>query len=290
MDRQEVHLTRKIEVSSAHSYTLDALSPAEREATFGKSAATHAHGHNYDIRVTVAGPIDENGDWVINIKEIDRIMREKIEEQLDHRHINIEVPKLCRRWPTLETLATFVWEEMAGSLEQVRLEEVQLFENPDFFAEYRGEGSMIYLTRVYRFSAAHRLHNPALSDEENRAVFGKCNNPHGHGHDYVLEVTLKGHPDPKTDCLIDIGLFDSLIQKEILQRFDHVHLNLDTEEFRNLNPSSENMVMTFWKILDRVFPESSLHRLRLWETSRSYFDYFGPGADSHPSSPARRNR
>lgn len=279
MRKHEVYLTRKLEISSAHSYVLDTLSPSERLATFGKSAATHAHGHNYDVRVTVAGPIDKNGDWVINIKEIDRIMREKIEDQLDHRHINIEVSKLQHVWPTLEALVVFIWEEMATSLDHVQLKEVQLFENPDFFAEYRGEGSMIYLTRVYRFSAAHRLHNPNLSEEENRMIFGKCNNPHGHGHDYVLEVTLKGSPDPKTNCLIDIGLFDHVIQDEILQRFDHVHLNFDTEEFRNINPSSENMVITFWRILQGAFPTDSLHRLRLWETSRSYFDYFGPARD-----------
>ncbi len=270
-----VYLTRRIEISAAHSYALGTLTPEARIRTFGKSAATHAHGHNYDIRVTVAGPVDENGDWVMNIKDLDSLMRETIEEQLDHHHINIEVWKLRNRWPTLETLTTFVWGEIASRLNDCQLMGVQVFENPDFHGEYRGEGRMVYLTRVYRFSAAHRLHNPSLSDEENRSLFGKCNNLHGHGHDYVLEVTVAGDPDPKTDCLLDIGQMDATMQTKILDPFDHVYLNLDTEEFKDRNPSSENIVMVFWGILKDAFPPAKLHRLRLWETSKSYFDYYG---------------
>ncbi len=270
-----VFLTRRIEISTAHSYVLETLTPEERIRTFGKSAATHAHGHNYDIRVTVAGPVNEDGDWVMNIKDLDRIMRETIEEQLDHHHANVEVEKLRNRWPTLETLTTFVWGEIAPRLTDCQLKEVQVYENPDFHGEYRGEDRMVYLTRIYRFSAAHRLHNLNLSDEENRGLFGKCNNLHGHGHDYVLEVTVAGDPDPKTDCLLDIGQMDATMQTKILDPFDHVYLNLDTEEFKDRNPSSENIVMVFWGILKDAFPPARLHRLRLWETSKSYFDYYG---------------
>ncbi len=270
-----VYLTRRIEISTAHSYVLETLPPEERLATFGKSAATHAHGHNYDIRVTVAGQVNPRSGWVMNIKDLDALMRETIEEQLDHHHANIEVEKLRQRWPTLETLVTFVWEEIAPRLTGYHLEKVQVYENPDFHGEYRGEGKMVYLTRIYRFSAAHRLHNPSLSDEENRRLFGKCNNLHGHGHDYILEVTVAGDPDPRTDCLLDIGKMDNTLQEKILEPFDHVYLNLDTEAFKERNPSSENIVRVFWELLKDAFPPARLHRLRLWETSKSSFDYYG---------------
>ena len=269
-----VRLTRRIEISAAHSYRLDTLSEQERIATFGKSAATHAHGHNYDIRVTVAGEVSPDTGMVVNIKDIDRIMKERIDNQLDHRHYNLEVDKLKNRWPTLESLTPFVWEEVEPLIEGCRLVEVQVFENEDFYANYRGD-NMVYLTRLYRFCAAHRLHSTKLSEEENREIFGKCNNPHGHGHNYTLEVTVAGEPDPRTDCLLDIGAMDATIEREILEPYDHVYLNLDTVEFRDLNPSSENIVKVFWERLEGRFEPARLHRLRLWETSKSYFDYFG---------------
>lgn len=263
-----------MEVSAAHSYSLDTLSPEERNATFGKSAATHAHGHNYDIRVTVRGQVQPGTGMVVNIKDIDALMKTHIEEPLDHHHYSLEVDYFKDRWPTLETLGPYVWQQMSGHVRDCELYEVQVFENEDFYAEYRG-GTMVYLTRVYRFSAAHRLHSLKLSEEENREIFGKCNNPHGHGHNYTLEVTVSGEPDERTDCLLDIGAMDEAIDREIMDRFDHVYLNLDTDEFKSINPSSENLVKVFWEILEKKFPPAQLHRLRLWETSKSYFDYFG---------------
>ena len=269
-----VYLTRRLEISCAHSYQLETLSPEERVATFGKSAATHAHGHNYDVRVTVKGEVDDQTGMVVNIKTIDALMKRKIDEQLDHRHYNLEVDSLKNVWPTLESLGPFVWEEMEPCLTDCELHEVQVFENEDFYLNYRG-GKMVYMTRVYRFSAAHRLHNPSLSDEANRELFGKCNNLHGHGHNYRLEITLSGEPDERTNCLLDIGAMDKVVEEKIMKPFDHVHLNLDTEEFKRVNPSSENIVKVFWSILQDSFPPARLYRIRLWETSKSYFDYYG---------------
>jgi 6-pyruvoyltetrahydropterin/6-carboxytetrahydropterin synthase len=281
----EVFLTRKIEISAAHSYVLDKLSPEERIATFGKSAATHAHGHNYEIYVTIAGQLQPGLGWVMNIKDLDRIMREVIDEQLDHHHYNLEVEKLKHRWPTLEVLAPFIWEEIGPHLEGCRLHEVKVYENSSFYLEYRGEANMVYLTRICQFAAAHRLHNPSLSEEENRQIFGKCNNLHGHGHSYSLEVTVRGEPDEKTDCVIEISQMDKILEQKILDPFDHVHLNLDTEEFRETNPTSENMVIVFWNILEPALRPAQLHRLRLWETSKSCFDYFGPGSEDPGNGP-----
>ena len=101
---------------------------------------------------------------------------------------------------------------------------------------------MVYLTKVYEFSAAHRLHSPYLSDVENEEIFGKCNNQHGHGHNYVLEVTVAGAVDQRTGMIADLDFLDETVQKQVYARFDYKHLNHDTVEFETLNPTSENFV------------------------------------------------
>ena len=134
---------------------------------------------------------------------------------------------------------------------------------------------MVYLTKVYEFSAAHRLHSHALSDEENREIFGKCNNPAGHGHNYVLEVTVKGDVDARTGLVAGLSHLDEVIQKQVYARFDYKHLNLDTPEFDILNPTSENFVKVLWNVLEPNLCPVVLHRLRLRETPKNHFDYYG---------------
>jgi len=140
---------------------------------------------------------------------------------------------------------------------------------------------MVYLTRRYRFSAAHRLHTPALSDEENAQLYGKCNNPHGHGHNYVLDVTVAGKVDPETGMVCDLGFLDSLVQREVLERFDETHLNLDSEFFRDLVATSENICVVIHGLLsprlEAVGPGSEVHleRVRVEETTSNSIEYFG---------------
>jgi 6-pyruvoyltetrahydropterin/6-carboxytetrahydropterin synthase len=150
---------------------------------------------------------------------------------------------------------------------------------------------MVHLTRRYRIAAAHRLHNPALSDEENARLYGKCNNPCGHGHDYGLEVTVSGAVDPATGTVIDIGLLDQVVQREVLDRFDHKHLNLDVENFRSRVPTTENLCLEIHNLLAPCFPfrrsgpaspipgnsgmEARLAKIRVEETRSNFFEYAG---------------
>lgn len=139
---------------------------------------------------------------------------------------------------------------------------------------------MVHLTRRYRFSAAHRLHNEALSAEENVAVYGKCNNPYGHGHNYVLEVTLAGPIDPGTGMVFDLAELDRTVEGEILERFDHTHLNLDVENFRDLVPTTENLCMEIFNLLRKKLDggdrfTARLERVRLEETNSNFFEYEG---------------
>ena len=127
--------------------------------------------------------------------------------------------------------------------------------------------------RRAHFNAAHRLHNPAWSAEKNRAVFGLCNNPNYHGHNYELEVKVVGEIDPDTGYVIDLGWLADLIKHEVEHRFDHQNLNLDTEEFKNLNPTAENICVVIWQILRRHLPERYDLHVRLYETPRNFVEY-----------------
>lgn len=127
--------------------------------------------------------------------------------------------------------------------------------------------------RRAHFNAAHRLHNPAWSDEKNQAVFGLCNNPNYHGHNYDLEVKVAGEVDPETGYLIDLKLLKDLIKSEVENRFDHKNLNLDTEEFRELNPTAENICYVIWQKLRAKLDKRYDLSVRLWETPRNYVEY-----------------
>lgn len=133
----------------------------------------------------------------------------------------------------------------------------------------------ISVFRKAHFNAAHRLHNPQWSDEKNKAVFGLCNNPNYHGHNYDLEVKLTGEVDPETGYLIDLKILKDLIKNEVEKRFDHKNLNLDTEEFKNLNPTAENICYVIWTILREHLDEKYDLSVKLYETPRNYVEYPG---------------
>lgn len=127
--------------------------------------------------------------------------------------------------------------------------------------------------RTAHFNAAHRLHNPAWSAEKNAAVFGLCNNPNYHGHNYDLEVKVVGEVDPETGYLIDLKILKDLIKIEVENRFDHKNLNLDTEEFKNLNPTAENICYVVWQKLRAKLDQKYELSVRLYETPRNYVEY-----------------
>ena len=131
-----------------------------------------------------------------------------------------------------------------------------------------------YLTRRATFSAAHRLHNPELSDDENRAIYGKCNNPWGHGHDYALEVTVRDDIDPRTDMVMNLADLKEIMNQRIVDLIDHKHLNHDVAWLRGVNPTVENLAVVFWKRLYEVFPDQ-LYEVKLYETANNWAIYRG---------------
>lgn len=136
----------------------------------------------------------------------------------------------------------------------------------------------VHLTRRYHFAASHRLHSPRLSEPENRRVYGKCSHAHGHGHNYVVEVTVAGPVDPATGMVAHLADLDAFVAQHVLEPFDHMNLNEDVPPFRNHVPTTENLCLEIFRRL-RAFPAARLARIRLEETGKNSFEYFGEEGD-----------
>ena len=134
---------------------------------------------------------------------------------------------------------------------------------------------MVYLTRKAEFAASHYYHNPELSPEENRRIFGKCNNPHGHGHNYLVEVTVKGEVDPRSGFVVDLKELKELLNREVLDAMDHRFLNREVPEFLAHIPTTENIAIAIWQRLVPKLTQAKLHRIRLYETPDLFVDYYG---------------
>mgnify|MGYP003574958714 FL=1 len=131
----------------------------------------------------------------------------------------------------------------------------------------------VKVSRREHFNAAHRLFNPDWPDEKNALVFGKCNNPNYHGHNYEIVVSLTGEPDPETGNVYDLKVVSDLIREEVLRKFDHKNLNLDTEYFKDLNPPAENIAVVIWRILRQKIDSKLELKITLYETERNFVEY-----------------
>ena len=134
---------------------------------------------------------------------------------------------------------------------------------------------MIYLTRKAEFSASHYYHNPSLSEEENRRVFGKCANLNGHGHNYTLEVTVKGEIDARTGFVVDLKELKDIMNREVVDAMDHRHLNKEVPEFEHAIPTTENLAISIWRRLQPQLSIAQLHRVRVYESPDLFVDFFG---------------
>ena len=248
------------EFSAARQTMSPRLTPAENERLFG--AAATVHGHNYRARLTFRK--EKTGGPIVQQQILDACV-DSLRQELDHRHLNEDVPGLKDRPITTESLAAYIRERVAAS---VPIHRVRLHERADFFAEGWTGGSM-FLGMQMRFSAAHRLHAAAFSDEKNAALFGKCDNPRGHGHLYLAEPTIGGTYDERSGTLYDFVAFRKALSESI-EPWQDQHLDLETEDFREISSTGENIVCALWSKVDsRV--NQQLVRLRLWETKNNRF-------------------
>ena len=185
--------------------------------------------------------------------------------ELDHHYLNEEVVGLKERPITTESLAGYIYERVNT---MIPLHRVRLHEREDFFAE-AWRNNTTFLGLQVPFHAAHRLHNAALSESENANLYGKCNNPTGHGHRYLTETTIGGEYNARSGTLCDLVAFQKAIE-ESLEPWRNRHLDLETEDFRNAPSTGENIVRTLWPKIDSR-ANQQLVRLRLWETANNRF-------------------
>ena len=257
-----------LEFSAARQTMSPHLSAVENNALFGTAASPHGHGHHYRARLTFRGEARERAQPLVPQAELTKCL-ESLRAELDHKHLNHEVSGLTNRPKTTESLAQYLHERVAAVLPMHR---IRLHEREDFFAEYWNDGSY-FLGMQRPFSAAHRLHAPGLSESENFALYGKCNNPRGHGHRYLTEATIGGPYDTRSGTLYDFLSFRDGIDRA-LRPWQDKHLDLETEEFRNKPSTGENIVRALWPKFDSNL-DDRLVRLRLWETPNNRFTLRG---------------
>lgn len=267
-----VRMTRRVGFSSGHRYWIAALSDKENLELFGHWASPYNHGHNYVLDVEVEGSVDPATGMVVNIKRIDDALRTSIVRQFDGKSINDQVPYFFDKSTSLENLVTYVADclDEKGVLPVgVRLTALRLEEMPTLFVEL--EMKRMLLTRSYEFAASHRLDSPHLTESENIELFGKCNNAAGHGHNYVLEVTVAGEPDQRTGMILNLDDLDRLVLEHVVDRYDHKNLNVDIPEFQGRVTTSEVVAIEIFERLRDKLP-ATLHRVRLHETARNVFE------------------
>ncbi len=243
------------------------LSAAENEQLFGAAASPMGHGHNYRARLSFRAVPVAHCDIAAVLSSL--------ESELDHKNLNAEVPGLRGRPITTESLASYIAERVQSSLP---VAQVRLYERDDFFAEHHCNGARA-LGMQMAFSAAHQLHSDALSPEQNASLYGKCNNVRGHGHLYISEATIGGAYNERTGTLYHFVRLQQAIRGAI-EPWQNKHLDFETEEFRHMPSTGENIVQALWpKVNTRV--EDRLVRLRLWETANNRFTlrkHVGTGA------------
>lgn len=221
------------------------------------------------LRATVVGEPDPVTGYLCNIAVLDQLLRR---HAIPHTAAELK----DHGWRlTAEHTVQAVWERIVPlAPPRAAFERLELLTTPFLrYAVLREDSEMVYITQQFEFSAAHRLHCPEFSEEENRRTFGKCNNPSGHGHNYQLEVTLAGRPDPQTGAVLSLPRFERIVQERVIDVLDHKHLNDDTEQFRRLNPSVENIARVIWGMLVGHVAPATLKTVRVYETPKTWAEF-----------------
>jgi len=270
-------ITRRAAFSASHRYWLPELSPEENQRRFGACSLEPGHGHNYELIVAMGGGLDADG-MVLNLSEVKHAIREQVTAQLDFRQLNqawpeFDVERPDGMLPTTEALALAIWRRLAPHLPLMGL---RVHETNKLWADVLGDSMEAFLTIQTHFAAAHRLARPELSPEENDAIYGKCARPHGHGHNYLLEVTVRGAIDPRTGMVCDLAALQSLVDELVVEPMDHTFLNKDVAHFATTVPTAENIALHIADLLSTPIAAlgASLHKVRLQESPNNAAEVF----------------
>jgi 6-pyruvoyltetrahydropterin/6-carboxytetrahydropterin synthase len=268
---------------------LPELSADDNAARFGPCSFAPGHGHNYELIVSMAGDLDADG-MVLNLSEVKHAIRSEVTGQLDFRFLNEAWPEFdvsssegCL--PTTEALVRTIWHRLRSHLPITAL---RLYEQPGLWADYLGDSMDAFLTIRTHFAAAHRLARPELSQEENEQIYGKCARPHGHGHNYLVDITVRGAIDPRTGMVCDLSALQRLVDDLVVEPFDHTFLNKDVPFFAECVPTAENIAL---HIADRLSSPikaigAQLHKVRLQESPNNAAEVYAevPQLEMLPAS------
>jgi 6-pyruvoyltetrahydropterin/6-carboxytetrahydropterin synthase len=282
-------ITRRATFSASHLYWLPELSDDDNRARFGPCSIAPGHGHNYELIVAMAGPLDADG-MVLNLSEVKHAIRSEVTAQLDFRFLNetwpdfdLTRPQGCL--PTTEALGLAIWRRLAPQLPLVGL---RLFETSNLWADVLADSMEAFLTIRTHFAAAHRLARPELSQEDNEAIYGKCARPHGHGHNYLLDVTVRGSIDPRTGMVCDLAVLQQLVDDLVVEPFDHTFLNKDVAFFATCVPTAENIALHIADLLTAPIAATGarLHKVRVQESPNNAAEVFAetPQLEMRPAA------
>lgn len=266
-------INRRAQFAASHRYWLPELSEAENLEKFGACANFPGHGHNYVLFVSMLGEVDASG-MVLNLSEVKHTIAKEVTSQLNFSYLNTAWTEFTTTLPTTENLARIIWQRLKPHLPVVN---IQLFESPDLWADYQGNHMEAHLTINTHFSAAHRLAKDDLSLEENTAIYGKCARPNGHGHNYHLEVTIKGKMDDRTGMIADLSKFQHIVDFFVLEPLDHTFLNKDISYFVDVVPTAENIALYIQRVLTAPLNNLGvdLYRIKLVESPNNSCEVYG---------------
>lgn len=275
-------INRRAQFSASHRYWLPELSDAENSEKFGPCACAPGHGHNYVLHVYMEGDLDDYG-MVLNLSDVKQIIKQEVTSQLDFSYLNEAWAEFQQTLPTTEQIARAIWHRLLPHLPLVR---IQLFEHPELWADYEGNGMEAYLTISTHFSAAHRLALPHLTLEQNSEIYGKCARVNGHGHNYHLEVTIKGEIDPRTGMIADLVEFQQAVDDYVVEPFDHTFLNKDIPYFEKVVPTAENIAIHIRDLLKQPIRNigATLHKVKLIESPNNSCEVYNTEAEESIAS------
>jgi 6-pyruvoyltetrahydropterin/6-carboxytetrahydropterin synthase len=275
-------ITRRARFSASHRYWLPELDEAENRARFGAGSRFPGHGHNYELYVSLYRELDRYG-MVENLSTVKRVIRQEVTGPLDNSYLNDTWLEFQETLPTTENIARAIWRRLLPHLPLVK---IQLFEHGELWAEYQGNHMEATLTVKTHFSAAHRLALPELTLEQNAEIYGKCARVNGHGHNYHLEVTVRGEIHPRTGMIVDLDSLRAVIDDLVIEPFDHTFLNKDIPYFAEVVPTAENIALHIAELLREPIRSlgAELDRIKLQESPNNSAEIYcrAPGRDLFP--------
>jgi 6-pyruvoyltetrahydropterin/6-carboxytetrahydropterin synthase len=265
-------INRRAQFSASHRYWLPELTATENAEKFGLCARAPGHGHNYVLYVSMEGDLDRYG-MVLNLSDVKQVIKREVTSQLDFSYLNEAWEEFQQTLPTTENIARVIWQRLAPYLPLVR---IQLFEHPELWADYEGNHMEAYLTLSTHFSAAHRLALPTLTLEQNSEIYGKCARINGHGHNYHVEITIKGEIDPRTGMIADLGQLQKIVDDQVVEPLDHTFLNKDIPYFAQVVPTAENIAVYIRDVLKQPIQKlgAQLHKVKLIESPNNSCEVF----------------